>query len=193
MSKSRIGAFLLSLTFPFAGPALADRHPPSETVELTGVAQYVAWAARTGEMLAAPDQNFCPIVEARLTRGPGFFLSLFTTEACGGGLFRDAKWDGMIGPDGRLAIKLPKYATMRFPDGSTVKAEVLPMMKEHSGCELTGTMPVYYGYFDGTLFHANGEFHGICTGGTMWGPMFGISEAVGPVHADFLISLEVKK
>lgn len=193
MSRGCGGAFLSLLMFAFVGSVLADGPPPTQPLELTGVAQYVAWGALTGQMFAAPSANFCPIVEARLTRGPGFFVRLFTTEDCGV-LLRDVKWEGVLGYDGSLALKLPKYATMRFTDGSTVKIDVLATMTEHTGCDLTaGTLPVYYGHFDGRSLHANGEFQSICTGGTMWGPMFGVSEAAGPIHADFLISLEVRK
>jgi hypothetical protein len=60
----------------------------------------------------------------------------------------------------------------------------------HTGCSLNGTFPTYYGYFDGHYLHAVGELESICTGGTMWKDAFGISEEDGPLHVDFLITME---
>lgn len=153
---------------------------PAPPVELTGVSQYVAWVAGTGQMVSAPDANFCEISEARLTFGPGSHTSLYTKEECMGGAFiRELNWDVIFRQDGKLAMILPDAA------------DSMDIMAEHTGCPVhNGTMPVYYGFFDGNLFHATGEFHGVCTGGTMWGPIFGVSEALGPLHVNFLISLE---
>ena len=194
--KSRyVCVFLvMALTFAFSGSLTALERPAPPSVELTGVAQFVAWTARTGQMISPPSMNFCPIVEARLTLGRGFFAKLYTKEDCAaGGFLREMKWDVVVGPDGKLAMRLPKLATYLYPDGSTERIDVLALTQEHTGCPLYGTIPVFYGHFDGTFFHANGELQGICDGGTLWGPMLGVSEALGPLHFDYLISLEVKR
>jgi hypothetical protein len=194
MRSRYVCTFLVASTLAFSGSVLASGHPAPRSVELTGVAQFVVWTARTGEMISPPSMNFCPIVEARLTRGAGFFAKLHTKEDCGaGGFLREMKWDVVMARDGKLAMKLPKFATYLYPDGSSQSVDVLAELQEHTGCPLHGTIPVFYGHFDGTLFHANGELQGVCTGGTLWGPFLGVSEALGPLHFDYLISLEVDK
>ena len=62
---------------------------------------------------------------------------------------------------------------------------------EHTGCKVNGTFPVYHGRFDGESLTAASHFHGICDGGTMWGPLFGVSEDGGPLHVTFAIELQV--
>jgi hypothetical protein len=194
MRSRYVCAFLSVLAFAFSGTLMALEHPARLPVQLTGVSQFVAWTARTGQMISEPSMNFCPIVEARLTLGPGFFAKLYTKEDCAaGGFLRAMKWDVVVGPDGKVAMRLPKLATYLYPDGRTERISVLAQLQEHTGCPLYGTIPVFYGHFDGTFFHANGELQGICDGGTLWGPMLGVSEALGPLHFDLLISLEVNK
>ncbi len=193
MRNGHVCVVLLLLMLAFSGSLMA-LEPARPPVQLTGVSQFVGWAVRTGEVVSPPDINFCPIVEARLTFGPGFLARLYTKESCGGGyVLRDMNWHVVFDRSGKLAMKLPKFATQTYSDGTVETIEVLPTMREHTGCPLNGTMPIYYGHFDGTFFHASGLFQGICDGGTLWGPLFGVSEALGPVHADFLISLEVSK
>jgi len=192
MKPQYVRSFVVVLVLVFAGSLMASEHQPRPAVQLTGVAQFVAWAARTGQMVSEPSMNFCPIVEARLTHARGPFARLYTKEDCGGGAFlREMVWGVALKHDGKLSMRLPKFAKHTYADGSTERVEVLAQIKEHTGCPLNGTMPIYYGHFDGSLFHANGEFQGICDGGTLWGPMLGVSEALGPLHVDFLISLEV--
>jgi hypothetical protein len=186
---------VVGLVLAFSGPLTAVESRTSPTVELTGVSQFVAWTVALEEnRIISPPQNACPIIEARLTRGPGFFVQLYTREDCqGGGFVRDVKWNGMLGHDGSLALQFPRFATVRYSDGTSERVDVWAQVKEHTGCPLNGTFPVYHGHFDGTYLHAVGEFQGVCDGGTLWGPLFGVSEELGPLHVDFLVSLKVSQ
>ncbi len=188
MRNKYVAAFGLVLMLAVAGPVIA-LEPERPPVELTGVAQFVAWTTRTGDIVVPPSV-MCPIVEARLTYGLGPFARLRTKENCG--LFeRVLNWEVVLEHGGKLAMKLPKLGTFYYPDGKVERIEMLAQIREHTGCPLNGTMPIYYGHFDGSLFHASGNFQGVCDGGILWGPNFGVSEQLGPIHADFLISLEV--
>jgi hypothetical protein len=186
--------FVLALVFAFSASLLADGPRTSPTVQLTGVSQFVAWTVTGDLKVVSPPANSCPITEARLTRGPGLFAHLYTKEDCSaGGFVREVRWDGMLGYDGSLALRFPRIATYLYPDGSSERIDVWAEVKEHTGCPLDGTFPVYNGHFDGRYLHAVGEFQGVCDGGKLWGPFLGVSEALGPLHVDFLISLEVNR
>jgi hypothetical protein len=188
---------VLMAGFAFAGdgPKGAYKwHKPVPLVELTGVSQYAAWKAKTGDIVVPPSVNYCTILEARLTQGPGFFSRLYIREICGGIMEREWNWDVLIGKGGNVAMKLPDKAT--YTDLTTTPPTVFEvqdiesLVPEHTGCPANGTFPYYYGDFDGKLFQARTNFHGVCTGGTMWGPWFGVNEGMGPLNADFSITLE---
>ncbi len=174
------------------GPLGNKQTPP---MELQGWSRWAVWETKTGRIRINPEHMFCEI-EARLTFGPGFFANLYTKENCGPGIFvRKMKWDVVLGADGNLAMTIPVRGTYYFPSDTDPNAVVVEegdqyaLMVEHTGCTANGTWPTYYGHFDGKFFHAVGEFESVCTGGNMWIGM-GINPDIGPIHADFLITLE---
>jgi hypothetical protein len=188
---------LLIAGFAFAGDAPKAGHKwhkPATTYEFTGKHQFTAWTARTGDVVVPPSMDYCTIFEARLNRGPGFFAKLYVKENCMGVVEREWNWDVLIGKGGKVAMRLPDRATYTDltmdPPVVFELTDLESLMPEHTGCPANGTFPYYYGDFDGKLFQARTNFHGVCTGGTMFGPMFGVNEGMGPLNVDFSITLE---
>jgi hypothetical protein len=159
-----------------AAPAGAG--PPTglvDPVDLEGKTIFSAYAPMLGEMVV-PYDNYC---DATATLEPaGSNEAVLILDECDG--YRIETWDVKLTHGG--AVKMSQ------PGG----AETLVLIAEHTGCRLNGTAPVYHGHFDGTHFNAVMHFHGACDGGTFWSPLFGVSEAMGPLHVTFIIDLTVE-
>jgi hypothetical protein len=176
-----------------------NKHNPP--VDLTGVLQFAVWKTRTGEMVITP-QDMTALVEAQLTLGPGPFARLYTKEtwASYGGMVREMNWVLGIGRDGKVIASFPRHATYYYGPDFTIPSEedfdTIASHAEMTGCPEYGTWPMVHGHFDGKILDIATEQQGVCTGGTYWGLPpeeggFGVSEDMGPLHTDVILSLEV--
>jgi hypothetical protein len=175
------------------GNSRGHKHKPP--VELAGAYQLRSTKARTGEMVI-PLEATLGQVEARLTFGPGSFATLYTKETWAAwGLVREMSWTLVIGRDGKVTARYPNHATYYYGPDYTIPSEevdnTVGAHAEATGCPEYGTWPIFYGHFDGKYLDIASEQQGVCTGGNMWKDAFGVSEAMGPLHTDTLLSLEV--
>ena len=167
LSKSNIEIFNQTM------PKNLDKSSPIVFSE--GRTTFGAYLPRTSEYLLDPELIYCPAT-AILNFGEGHDITLTLIENgnCGG---RETIFIGEMTPSGILKLTAPDW--------------VLAEVTEHTGCTLSGTFPEYHGNFDGVKFYAYSHFHGLCSGGTMWGPWLGVSEEMGPINVTFTIELEV--
>jgi hypothetical protein len=173
------------------GSLKGHKHNPS--VDLTGATQFASWAVKTGEMVIVP-QDQTSQVEARLRFGPGSFATLYTKETWAnfGGMVREMNWNLVIGRDGKVTTSFPRHAKYTYEDGSTEEDyNTVASHAEMTGCPEYGAWPIFNGHFDGKRLDIATEQQGVCTGGTLWKDWFGVSEEMGPLHTDILLSLEV--
>ena len=136
-------------------------------ISLTGYTTFNAFLPRSGTWFL---QDFLCAADAELVFGEGHDVVLTTTETC----FPEPRvivWTGTLTPGGAVKLTAPESEA----DGVMI----------HTGCALNGTFPTYHGHFDGELLSASGHFHGLCDGGTVWGPQMGYPEDAGPVYAEF--------
>jgi hypothetical protein len=147
---------------------------------LTGRTTFGGYNSVSGVVRVPPDQNFL-LAEATLTvDGKEVVLTMtefFPTDPPSP--LRTLNWLGTLTPGGVLKLE---------PEGADAE---IAGIEEHTGCTDSGTLLVYHGRFDGQSLYAATHFHGLCDGGTMWGPVFGVSEDQGPLHVTFTIELEV--
>jgi hypothetical protein len=171
-----------------------NRHNPS--LNLSGVSQFASWATRKDIVVIAPEDQTSQ-VEARLTFGPGSFANLYTKEkwAAYDGMVREMNWTLVIGRDGKVTTSFPRHATYYYGPDFTIPSEedhnTIATHAEMTGCPEYGTWPIYHGHFDGKLLDIATEQQGVCTGGTYWKEAYGVSEDMGPLHTDIILSLEV--
>jgi len=175
------------------GSPKGHRNYPS--VDLTGVFQFATWATRKDITVIAPKDQTAQ-VEARLTFGPGPFAKLYTKEIWTDfGFVREMNWNLVIGRDGKVTTSFPRHATYYYEPPFTIPSEevddTVAAHAEATGCPEHGTWPIFYGHFDGKFLDIASEQQGVCTGGNMWKDAFGVSEAMGALHVDTLLSLEV--
>jgi hypothetical protein len=149
---------------------LAKRSDPIEFIE--GRTTFGAYLPRINEYLINPEEMYC-LATATLEFEDGHKIVLTLTE--GEPCSRESELVGTLTPGGRVKLTAPDWW--------------IDEVTEHTGCTLSGTFPVYHGYFDGHRLYASSQFHGLCTGGNMWGPVFGVSEEMGPIHVTFGIDL----
>jgi hypothetical protein len=146
-------------------------------ISLTGRTTFAAYHSVSGEVVSDGSWNFLlAIAELRFEGGNKVVLHMtesFPTDPPEE--LRTLDWVGQLTPSGTLKLRVP--------------ADQVAAVEEHTGCTVSGTFPVYHGFFDGESLYASGHFHGICDGGTMWGPMLGLSEEGGPLHVTFAIEL----
>lgn len=156
-----------------AGPQFGKVVTVQNDISFTGYTTFNAFLPRSGTWFLK--DFLCP-AEAELAFGEGHDVVLTTTETC----FAPPRvlvWTGTITPGG--AVKL---------DGPAGTGEEVA---GHTGCTMSGTFPTYHGHFDGESLSASGHFHGLCDGGTVWGPLMGYPEDAGPVYAEFGFELTV--
>jgi hypothetical protein len=150
---------------PQLGAATIARDGP---ISFTGHTTFNAFLPKSGTWFL---KDFQCEAEAVLVFGDGNHAELTTTETCFA-TPRVIVWTGSVAPGG--AVKLA---------GPESEADAVA---EHTGCTISGTFPVYHGYFDGEVLSASGHFHGLCDGGTIWGPVMGFPlDDPGPVNAEF--------
>jgi hypothetical protein len=168
------------------------RHKHYPSVALTGVMQFAAWATRKDITVIAPKDQTGQ-VEARLTFGPGPFATLYTKETYEVfGMVREMNWKLVIERDGKVKTSFPLHAKYTYSDGSTEEDDnTVASHAEMTGCPEYGAWPIFYGHFDGERLDIATEQQGVCTGGTLWKDWLGVSEEMGPLHVDVLLSLEV--
>jgi hypothetical protein len=139
-----------------------------------GQTTFEAYLSRTGEFLLTAEEMFCPATATlEFEEGHDIVLTLYEDPPCD----RESILYGTLNPGGAVKLVAPDW----WIDEVTL----------HTGCTLSGTFPVYHGHFDGQRLYATSHFHGLCTGGTMWGPWLGVSEEMGPIHVTFGIDLLV--
>jgi hypothetical protein len=167
-------------------------HKNNHSVDLAGVSQFASWATRQDIMVIAPKDQTAQ-VEAQLTFGPGSFANLYTKETwIVFGMVREMNWRLVIGRDGKVTTSFPRHAKYTYADGSTEEDDdAVTSHAVMTGCPEYGAWPIFYGHFDGKVLDVATEQQGVCTGGTLWRDWFGVSEEMGPLHTDILLSLEV--
>lgn len=144
-------------------------------VELAGRTTFAAEYLRTGFLFSDPAWNFCTATGVLTSTGGQNRVELVLTEDAPCNRVRTIP--GILTPGGVVKLTWP--------------AEDVPVMEEHTGCQANGTYPVYHGTFDGEHLYAETHVLGICDGGTLWGPMLGVSRDMGPVKATFAIDLTI--
>lgn len=159
------------LAGPRLGEATIVRDGP---IAFTGYTTFNAFLPKSGTWFL---KDFLCDAGAELVFGEGHAVTLTTTETC----FdppRILVWEGMMTPGG--AVKFDA------PEGTGTE------VAEHTGCTMSGTFPTYHGHFDGASLSASGHFHGLCDGGSVWGPLMGFPlDDPGPVNAEFGFALTV--
>ena len=147
------------------GKATIDRDGP---IAFTGYTTFNAFLPKSGTWFL---KDFLCEAEAVLVFGDGNHAALTTTETC----FAPPRvivWTGSVTPGGAVKLAAPASEA----DG----------VAEHTGCTISGTFPVYHGHFDGEVLYASGHFHGLCDGGTIWGPVMEFPlDDPGPVNVEF--------
>jgi len=151
----------------------------SGPISLTGRTTFAAYYSVSGEVVSDASWNFL-LATAELSSDGGNNVVLHMTESFPTDPpeeLRTMDWVGQLTPGGQLTLAVP--------------GDAVDEVQLHTGCQVNGTFPVYHGTFDGTSLSVTSHFHGLCDGGTMWGPMLGVSEDGGPLHVTFGIELEI--
>jgi len=161
-----------------AGPQFKQVATDQGSISFTGVSTFNVYLPRTQEWFY---KDYTCDAEGVLTFGENHDIALNVTEYgdCGG---RNYTMYGTMTPSGALMFNLPDF--------------FVPIIMEHTGCNPSGTFPVYHGSFDGESLSAATHFHGLCGEGTSWtDPNFPsdipFPEGYVPVNAYFGFELTV--
>ncbi len=148
----------------WAEDALA-KHTPSGPLFFTGYTRFGAYYARTGEVFADPADWYCELsATLNFVDGQDFILETNWDPPCERTIVHAVK----MTPSGAIKLWMPD--------------DEIPGMREHTGCDFSGSFPVFHGHYDGDRFYVATQWHGLCTGGNLWSWLFGVSLEKGPVH-----------
>lgn len=136
---------------------------PGEPIALTGLVHGRTTFVRTGEPVM-PDVAFGMNATLTFKDKQNILLSTDWMPP----VERHIDHEGKMTPSGSVIIEQP--------------AADIPSIIEHTGCALSGRSTTFHGTYDGDHFYVCLEFQGVCDGGTMWGPAWGVSRESGPLH-----------
>ncbi len=146
-------------------------------ISLSGRDFVSAYYAKSGELFIDPAVNFCETnAILHFLDGNNIILEIIDSPCWPG---QTVNLEGTLTPGGELKLYWPEFAIATL-EGAT-------------GCTLSGTWGVLHGSFDGETLQASTHNHGPCSGGTFWGPVFGVSFEKGPVHLTSSIDLTVEE
>ena len=195
MKKLVITVIVLLLA---AGWAMAGGKP--ETLSMSGISTFSAYASRTGALVSDPTMNQCE-AGCEFTIVSKSKGELITTERCAINedltFVREIDWGTVtIGADGRITLRVPRtYTSWNDVGGKredVASIDFLATVAEHTGCRPFGSIPQYEGGFNGTNLYFSTQMHDICDGGNLWADMLGVSEELGALVVSFGFDLQVE-
>lgn len=168
------------------------------TIQLKGITGFGFYATKGNTVLVGPYDNFLEC-KAELTFGDDQNFVLHTKEFFPGATdyYREVSFNGKMTPSGQLMFSWPQtFIEMNMLTGEydEVTDGVLPEMRLHTGCALSGqginkNTLEYKGYFDGNKFFADMHIVGIQE---VAGQLPFLSTFLGcPIMINFLIDLDV--